>query len=483
MSQPSPLTIDRIRGSYTPRSALHSSTSASPRPSRPRVQQQHSQRTIRLSDIQKRKAPRKQQKEAKHSSRTELGSFWVWLKTILDDVTVKAASQSSHNDLGLKAPIVQGSSSAQTFHSSEARRPGKSATPLKQMRTREAQQAARQDQLDHEAHHHSLWAEIIYIYKSLRENTAKKKAEREGHARQRARQEKPNIQLLRGLDAVLEEEQAMPERRPTPFPLGSPSSRLSPRIKDIAPELVSVVASHPDLAFSKTKGEVTKHDVKITHLPSAHHSVEIMRDTADNSKFREEIEVDYKKKSSHITTFGDFMRKPSEPSERLARLPPYIPNPVAPRENPPTVAKSRHQRNGTEWTFTIPGIDDQLARISTPIIPNLQSQKAIEEERESQASNDPQECILCGTLNSPKTHYNQQGLWLCTACRSPTSAKELPPPPAVPPKTTPAQHKSRSGSSSSKEEPSTEKHENMVITNDLCEYRKRFPQSFGDVRS
>lgn len=124
------------------------------------------------------------------------------------------------------------------------------------------------------------------------------------------------------------------------------------------------------------------------------------------------------------------MRKPPEPSERLAKLPPHVSTPLAPREQ----AQDRsdyHKRNGSAWTFTVPGEDDVLVHNTQPIFPNLNLPGTINESPESQAIVDPHVCGLCGTLNSPNTHYNAQGIWLCTACRSPASAKEVPPPPQL----------------------------------------------------
>ena len=440
----------------------------------PRVEQQYTQRHIQLSDIQKPKEPRSGKKAARPSGRPEHDSFWSWLSGFVDEAKTKATQVSTD------VPRAQRNTPRRSHLSRAASDPDlinskHSAASSIEFRIRQAQQAAREDQLEYEAQHYSLWGEIVYIYKSLRERMATKKAEvarqKQREARQKTREEKGNIPVALVPDIGLSEEQMAPVRRPTPSPILPLPPRLSQQIKEIAPESRLEVIRKPVQAFSKTEGEVRKHSVKITHLPPVHNSVHLQQTPSKSRDFRKALEIDHKRKSSNITTFGDFMRKPSEPSERLARLPPHIPSPVAPQENRRTMAESFHQRNGTQWTFTVPGIDE-VAPKSTPILPNANFPKKINEERESQVTVDPQECILCGTLNSPKTQYNQQGLWLCTACRSPGSAKEVPPAPAVPHEATSRRYQNRSGSYSRKKALTTKhkKDESAVFTPEPCEY-------------
>ncbi len=473
MSRAPTHSTNEIQEYYTPRPTLYSS--ASSRRSMPRVEQQHTQRHIQLSDIKKLKEPRSEKKAAIPSGRSEHSSFRSWLSDFLDEVKTKASTQVSDN-----VPHAQGNASQRSHLSHAMSDPypidsRHNAASSMDLRIREAQQAAREDQLEYEARHYSLWGEILYIYKSLKEKMAKKKLEaarqKDCEARQNTREERAKIQVALVPDVGLPEEQMTPVRHPTPSPRLPLPQRLSQQIKEIAPESHLEITRKPVQAFSKTEGEVRKHAVKITHLPPVHNSVHLQQIATNSHDFRKAIDIDHRRKSSNVTTFGDFMRKPSEPSERLTRLPPHIPNPLAPRQNQRTMAESFRQRNSSQWTFTVPGIDE-AARNSTPILPNADFPEKINKERESQVTVDPQECILCGTLNSPKTNYNQQGLWLCTACRSPRSPKEVPPPPAIPREATSTRYRSRSGSSSRKRTLSTKhkKHESAVFTHESCEY-------------
>ena len=462
-----------IQEFYTPRPTLYSS--ATSRRSMPRVEQQYTQRHIQLSDIQKPKELRSGKKAARPSGGSQHHSFWSWLSGFLDEVKTKASTRVSGHVSRAQGNTPGRSHLSQAISDSDPINSRHSTASSIDLRIREAQQAAREDQMEYEAQHHSLWGEILYIYKSLKVKRAKKKAEvaRQKHreAKQKSREEKAKIQVALVPESGLPEEQMAPARHPTPSPQLPLPPRLSQQIKEIAPETHLEVTRKPVQAFSKTEGEVRKHAVKITHLPPVHNSVHLQQTAANTRDFRKALEIDHKRKSSNITTFGDFMRKPSEPSERLARLPPHIPTPAAPREKQRTMAESFHQRNETQWTFTVPGIDE-VAHNSPCVVPNVDIPGKTDEARESQLTVDPQECILCGTLNSPKTHYNQQGLWLCTACRSPKYAKEVPPTPAIPRKATWGRYQSRSGSSSRKK-PVTTRHmkdESAVFAHESCKY-------------
>ena len=471
MSRAPPPSTNKIQEYYTPRPTLYSS--ATPRRSMPRVEQQYTQRHIQLSDIQKPKQPRSGKKTARPSGRSEHDSFWSWLSGFLDEVKTKASTQVSTDVPRAQKETPRRSHLSQVIPNPNPTTPSHSAASSQDFRIREAQQVAREDQLEYEAQHYSLWGELVYIYKSLRVKMAKKRMEaaRQKHceARQKTHEEKVKKQVALIPDIDLPEEQMAPARHPTPSPNLPLPPRLSQQIKEIAPETHLEITRKPVQAFSKTEGEVRKHAVKITHLPPVHNSVHLQPTPRKSRDVRKASETDYNRKSSHITTFGDFMRKPSEPSERLARLPPHIPTPVAPRESQRATDEPFRQRNGTEWTFTVPGADEVS---STHILPNADFPEKINEDRESRFTGNPQECILCGTLNSPKTQYNQQGLWLCTACRSPMFAKEVPPAPAIPSKATSTRNQSRSGSNSRKRMLTTKnkKNESTVFNAESCEH-------------
>ena len=471
MSRAPAASTNKIQEFCTPRPVLYSPTTS--QQPMPHVEQQYTQRHIQLSDIQKPKELRSGKKATRPSGRSQHHSFWSWLSDFLDDVRTKASAPVSNHVPRAQGNTPRRSHRSQAISDSRPINSKHSTASSMDLRIREAQQAAREDKSEYEAQHYNLRSEILYIYKSLKVKGAKKKAEvaRQKHreARQTTHEEKAKIQVALMPEISLHEEQIAPARHPTPSPQLPLPPRLSQQIKQIVPETQLEVTRKPVQAFSKTEGEVRKHAVKITHLPAVHNSVHIQQTTANTRDFRKALEIDHKRKSSNITTFGDFIRKPSDPSDRLARLPPYIPTPVAPKQSQRTMVESFRQRNDTQWTFTIPGIDE-VSR--TPILPNVDFPEKINKEREPEVTVDPQECILCGALNSPRTHYNQQGLWLCTACRSPMSAKEIPPTPAIPRKATSERNQSRSGSSSRKK-PVTTRHmkdESAVFALGSCKY-------------
>ena len=470
MSRATAASTNKIQEFYTPRPVLYSPTRS--RQPMPHVGQQYTRRHIQLSDIQKPKELRPGKKATRPSGRSQHHSFWSWLSGFLDEMTKASVSVSDH------VPHAQGhtpwrSDRSQAVPDSRPINSKHSTASSMDLRIREAQQAAREDKLEYEAQHYNLRGEILYIYKSLKVKRAKRKAEvaRQKHreARQRRHEEKVKTQVALIPEIGLHEEQIAPARHPTPSPQLPLPPRLSRQIKEIVPEKQLEVTRKPVQAFSKTEGEVRKHAVKITHLPPIHNSVHIQQTTANTRDFRKALDIDHKRKSSNITTFGDFIRKPSEPADRLARLPPHIPTPMAPQQRQPTMVESFRRRNDTQWAFTVPGIDE-VSR--TPILPNVDLPEKINEKREPEATIDPQECILCGALNSPRTHYNKQGLWLCTACRSPMLAKEIPPTPAIPRKATSGRNHSRSGSSSRKKPVITRhmKDESAALALGFCKY-------------
>ena len=471
MSRAPAASTNKIQEFYSPRPNLYSPTTS--RQPMPHVEQQYTQRHIRLSDIQKPKELRSGKKATRPSGRSQHYSFWSWLSDFLDEVRTKASVPVSNHGPPAQGNTPWRSDRSQAISDSRPINSKHSTASSMDLRIREAQQAAREDKLEYEAQHYNLRGEILYIYKSLKVKRAKKKAEvaRQKHreARQTTHEEKAKAQVALMPEISLHEEQIAPARHPTPSPQLPLPPRLSQQIKEIVPETQLEVTRKPVQAFSKTEGEVRKHAVKITHLPPVHNSVHIQQATANTRDFCKALEIDHKRKSSNITTFGDFIRKPSDPSDRLARLPPHIPTPVAPQQSQRTMVESFRQRNDTQWTFTVPGVDE-VSR--TPILPNVDFSEKIHEESESQVTVDPQECILCGALNSPRTQYNKQGLWLCTACRSPMLAKEIPPTPAIPRKATSGRNQSRSGSSPRKK-PVTTRHmkdESAVFALGSCTY-------------
>ena len=469
MSHAPTATTDRIQEFYGPRPAQ---TSRIPQQQpRPQVQQQHTKRHIQSSDIAKPTRPEIKKTPVKAPAGSEFESFW-WVTGFMDNVKAKASTQATVNDINVQRIVPAKSRTAPVSSNPNASTSRVSVATSVTLRAREAEQTAREDQLEYEAEHYSLWGEIVYIYKSVKGKRAKKKSEaarrKEHEARQRAREERAKQQVTCGPDAAAEE-QSRPGRRPTTSPPSPLPLRPSQIIDAIAPD-ERLPIRKPRPAFSKNEGAVAKHAVKITQLPEIHKSVHLTKTPANNYRVQGEAEslFDYKRKSSNVTVWEDFMRKPSEPSERLAKLPPHVPTPLAPREQAQDQSDYR-KRNGSAWTFTVPGEDDVLVHNTQPIFPNLNLPETITESPESQAIVDPHVCGLCGTLNSPKTHYNAQGIWLCTACRSPTSAKEVPPPPATPRKT-PKRYRTRSGPrGKGKSTRRDENEEKFLFTNRHCE--------------
>ena len=442
MSQAPPSTTNRIQEFYAPRPAQRSRTPQ--QQPMPRVQPQHTQRQIQLADITKPTRPEPKKQSIGAPTGTEFESFWSWIGHFMGDVRVKASTQGPVNDASVHRTVPARSRPVPVKTNLNASTSRISIATSAALEAREAEETAKEDLRNFKVERYSLWGELSYIHKSRKVKRAKKKAEaamrNQREAAQRTHEQRAKQQSALGPDAATEE-QSSPEQRPTPSPPSPFPLRPAQTIDAIPPGERLPINRKPSPAFSKNEGSVAKHAVKITQPPNLHKSVHLIKTATNNYRVQGEADsiLDYKRRSSNVTTWGDFMRNQTSPPERLSKLPPHIPTPLAPK-NQAQDQPTYRTRNASAWTFTIPGEDDDLIHTTThPLFPSLPLPLPLHlPPNTANPSNPPQNlpdphlCALCGTLNSPKTHYNAQGIWLCTACRSPVSAKEVPPPPATP---------------------------------------------------
>ncbi|KAL2040165.1 hypothetical protein N7G274_007068 [Stereocaulon virgatum] len=431
MSQALPSTTDRIQEFYAPRPAQRSRTPQ--QQPMPHVQPQHTQRHIQLADITKRTRPEPKKQTVGAPTGSEFESFWSWIGHFMGDVRVKASTQHPVNDARVNRIVPARSHPAPAKTDPNASKSTMSIATSAVTKAREAEETAKEDLRRYKVERYSLWGELSYIHKSRKVKRAKKKTEAamrdQREAAQRAREKGTEQQVAPRPDAA-SEELSRPEQRPTSSS-PSPSSPRPPQTIDVIPPDERLpVTRKPTPAFSKNEGSVAKHAVEIIQPPDIHKSVHLTKTATNNYRVQGVTDsiLDYKRRSSNVTTWGDFMRSQSSPPQRLSKLPPHIPTPLAPH-NQAQDQPTHRTRNASAWTFTIPGQDDDPIHTTThPISPTFHPPPTTIPS----ILPDPHVCALCGTLNSPKTHYNALGIWLCSACRSPVSAKEVPPPPATP---------------------------------------------------
>lgn len=284
------------------------------------------------------------------------------------------------------------------------------------------QATEREDLREYQAQRHTLWGELFYLYQSWKDQQAKKKADQ---ARQRKRQatERREEQQTRG--------RSTDRREP-------PRNTPSPPDQDHAAGSGPGIARKPIPVYNKKTGEVPKHAVKINQLPPVHNSIHLQHTPSNNYRTKPSPTRGQKNKPTRETRFSDFLHEERKP------------------------AASRE----TQWTYAVPGEDDELARRETRFSSILDPAKAIKKAREAEKAKGPTcyicgssecpggyrdnitnlwvceacqkseklgpvQCSLCGQPNSPDTGYADNGLWMCTACRCPTTPKELAPTPKI----------------------------------------------------
>lgn len=459
MSQPTSRDTDRIQEFYGPRvQQLIQQT-------RP----QQTQRPVQLSDITEHSRDEEEKAPGclgSFKAGEEVKIFWSWVDGFLAKRKSKHPTYATTN--------TAKSSSSQIISHSHRTSAASAASSIASIE-REAQYTAQKEMLEYEVARYSLWGEIVYHYKAWCLKRAKKKADA---GRRRARGEEAQSQSTQSANAAPEQEMFRPETYRT---LASPTLEIHPtlarNIDNIYPNALSPLTRKPLPTHTRNKssGEVSKHVVKINHLPSVHNSVHLSEGPW-NSPYEEvpDLPLRNKRKSSTVTAFGDFMRGPSEipqmPAANLTKVPSHVPIPQDQYQPEPLKPDFYQQgRSNSPWTSTVPN-DDKLVnnsgpKFSTPNLPGTING--------GRASSGPQNqhCGLCGSLNSPNTHYGQQGLWLCSACRSPTFSNERPPSSfSVPRKEKATEKRKQTSSSKSREDnKSSNEHPNSIFSNGHCE--------------
>lgn len=192
------------------------------------------------------------------------------------------------------------------------------------------------------------------------------------------------------------------------------SSKASKPVGGITVASQYVVPRKPVFKYKNAQRAIPRHPMNIKQLSIHHKSVHLLRTESNNYRVPGEPKSPQIRTSSRVTQFGDFLLQ-----ETLVAQPPQSSTPSCPVQE--TAAKSmlpQQAYRGTRWNFT------NASALTSPniILPKTISKIQVPENQVSHG-----DCSMCGTPNSPGTRYGDQGLWLCTACRSPRSAIELPP--------------------------------------------------------
>ena len=401
----------------------------------PRVQQliqesrpQQVQRPVRLSDIE-----RKRRREGDAPGRLdpdrsgdEIRLFWSWIDNFLAKRKAKTSTNTNADTIESREKVFRGPPPIQcTSHSKRS-----SAAAAIAAIERGAQYTAKREMLEYESARYSLWGEIVYHYKAWRLKRAKRQADAR---RQTANEEDSRGQVAPEAVAPYTGERFHPTTYQT---LASPTLQTHPRlaqqIESMDPNMFSPKTRKPKRTHTRNKssGEVSKHHVKINHLPSIHNSVHLSQGPWNSYSDDESILQSKNGSSSRVTRFGDFIRRASAsqaPSSRLIGAVPAIqesPNPPFP-SIPDTLPSKSYQPNKSKsqpahaaHTKDRPSHNGGL-NISNVDFAGINSKGPVPRENS--------QCQNCGKLNSPGTGYGSKGVWLCSGCTSPESAQEQPP--------------------------------------------------------
>ncbi len=192
------------------------------------------------------------------------------------------------------------------------------------------------------------------------------------------------------------------------------SSKASKPVGGITVASQYVVPRKSVFKYKNAQRAIPRHPMKVKQLSIHHKSVHLLRTESNNYRVPGEPKSPEIHTSSRVTQFGDFILQ-----ETLIAQPPQSSMPSFQAHETATKSiPSQQAYRGTRWNFT------NASGLSSPniILPKTISKIQLPENQVSHG-----DCSMCGTPNSPGTRYGDQGLWLCTACRSPRSAIELPP--------------------------------------------------------
>ncbi|CAD6579174.1 MAG: hypothetical protein ASARMPRED_008982 [Alectoria sarmentosa] len=382
---------DGFREFYAPRTTKPPTT-AQPQPM-PRVEHQTPQTSIELHNFDaaanRAKHDDDDQPEAgcfgeikNYKAGDEFVLLWKWVDEFMDKRRAKNNSSKSHN---IDKP---------TSSSREARqvpRPAVSPSPEAVRR----QITNREETREYKSQRYTLWGELFYLYQSWKDRQAKKKADQ---TRQRKREETARRQATEHRDQSIRGRST--NRREPPRPSSSPP--VQDRVADSHKE----IARKPVPAYNKKRGEVQKHVVKIAQLPPVHNSVHLHHTPSNNYRTKPSPVRGQKDHSNRETRFSDFLH----------------------RERDPRPSQKAAPSRETQWTYAVPGEDDELVRNSR-FSSILDPAKAVKKAKEAEKAKGPT-CYVCGGSNCPggyRDHISKLWLW----CRSPTTPKEVPPSPKL----------------------------------------------------
>ena len=204
--------------------------------------------------------------------------------------------------------------------------------------------------------------------------------------------------------------------------IAHPSNNPRLPLHSISGHLYAKSASDPALTtiqkpvsiYQKRDGKVSRHEVMVSLAPVVRKSIHLAHTPSNN--YQAKNEPRRFRNASHLTSFGDFINTPRKVSKVNSHPP--LPKPL-PIETPDHSNFYQLAGHNPEWNIS--SEQDNVRNESSNLSPSGKRARDHEPILEHQV------CSLCGTPNSPCTHYTLQGLWLCTACRSPTSAIEFPP--------------------------------------------------------
>ncbi len=342
--------------------------------------------------------------------------LWKWVDDFMDKRRAKNNSSKSLNVNKSTSQKPAPSSSREAY-----RAPKPAVTPSSEAVRRQA--TNREDMREYKAQRHTLWGEMLFLYQTWKDQQAKKRAYQARHRR---------------TEEIARNEARSTNRREPP------RATQSPPDQDHAADPLAGAAKKPVPGYNKKRGEVQKHTVKIAQLPPVHNSVHLEHTPSNNYRTVPAPARGQKNKSTRDTRFSDFLHRNVLPSQK------------------PTASRD------TQWNHATPGEADELVRNSrySSVLDPAKAIKKAKEAKEAQEAEDPScylcgssncpggyrdnitnlwlcqpckvkknmvpvQCTLCGVPNSPGTEYARNGLWMCTACRSPTTPKELPPSPKL----------------------------------------------------
>lgn len=188
------------------------------------------------------------------------------------------------------------------------------------------------------------------------------------------------------------------------------TSKVSQHMNVIAHSPRHATLGKPVLNYMETKVAVPQRPVSVIPPKVLRRSIHLERTRSNNYRVPGEptsprVFRNRTRPSSQVTTFGDFISGKAISAQSPSSTKPSFSAQKTSVE--PTLPRQAYR--GTLWTSNV-NIPETVSKSQFP---------------ETQIHH--KECSICGTPNSPCTRYGEEGLWLCTSCRSPTSAIEVPP--------------------------------------------------------